>query len=551
MSVNRILRCFIACLIFPLSVIAQEDLPDTTLTSPYDVVYTHLHYLQPENRDVDIAAKTIYGFDDPKVAREIAVRIKQVLDGKGLYVRLNTIPKDSLYRDSVTNKAEFVLFPSNLPEVSIEKVGRKWYYSQRTVDLIGETHRKLFPYGSSVLMNLAPKFGASKILGLAVWQYLGFLIILLGSIILYKIFSWILRGLINLTTSTNLKEHLDPKVIWGIARVLSLLAILNLVKTFVPALLLPIQLSSFLVLALKIAGIVFVVVLALRLVDFVMGYFDSLTDRTESKLDDQLLPIIRKFLQVLFVTAGIIQGLRALDVNVTALIAGVSIGGLALALAAQDTVKNLIGSFMIFLDQPFQIGDYIQIGSIAGVVEEVGMRSTRLRGGDTAVHTVPNGNLANMMVKNLGVRTFRQYRVSLGITYDTPPMMIDKFIEGIREIVLAHPGTRKEGWQVHLNEFAASSLNIMISGHFDVETYADELSSRHQIMIGILKLAEGLNVRLAFPSQTLYIEEFPEKKNSKASHEKDPAKIEEQINEILEKYREEVNQPKENPEDEV
>ena len=127
-------------------------------------------------------------------------------------------------------------------------------------------------------------------------------------------------------------------------------------------------------------------------------------EKTVSTLDDQLIPLLRKFLKAVVLVLGAVWILSRLDFNVTALLAGVSLGGLAFALAAQDTLKNMFGSLLIFLDKPFQVGDWIQADSIDGTVEEVGFRSTRVRTFANSVIYVPNGKLSDMMVNNMGMR---------------------------------------------------------------------------------------------------------------------------------------------------
>jgi MscS family membrane protein len=236
-----------------------------------------------------------------------------------------------------------------------------------------------------------------------------------------------------------------------------------------------------------------------------MAYALHLAEGTESRMDEQLIPIIRRSLKVIFVSLGILHILSLLDVNIAALIAGVSIGGLALALAAQDTVKNLIGSAMIFFDRPFQIGDYITGAGLEGTVTEVGFRTTRIQILDTSIISVPNGTIANEAITNKGVRVFRIYNTNLGITYDTPPDLIEKFIQALEQIILNHPKTRKEGYYVKLSNFDASSISILFRAYLAVGTYDEELQSKQDLMFAILRLADQIGVSFAFPSSTIYM----------------------------------------------
>ena len=195
-----------------------------------------------------------------------------------------------------------------------------------------------------------------------------------------------------------------------------------------------------------------------------------------------------------------------MNVNVTALIAGVSIGGLALALAAQDTVKNLIASALIFVDKPFQIGDYVIAGGQEGTIVEVGFRSTRIQQVDTSIITIPNGTIANMPITNLGVRQSRLFNIMIGVTYDTPPEKIEAYIGQLKELVLNHPRTKNEPFYVHLREMAGSSINIMFRCYIDTTAFPEELQIKEEIYLEIIRIAQQLGVNFAFPSQSIYIE---------------------------------------------
>ena len=173
-------------------------------------------------------------------------------------------------------------------------------------------------------------------------------------------------------------------------------------------------------------------------------------------MDDQLAPIIRNFLKGLVLFIGVLKLLTLLGVDTATVIAGASIGGLAVALGSQDTVKNLIGTLMIFLDKPFHIGDWIEASGFSGTVEEVGFRSTRIRAADTSIYQIPNSKLAEITINNKGLRLYRRYNTNLGLRYDTPPELIEAFVKGVREIIIAHPETRSESYNVEFTGFGDS-----------------------------------------------------------------------------------------------
>jgi MscS family membrane protein len=268
--------------------------------------------------------------------------------------------------------------------------------------------------------------------------------------------------------------------------------------------------SVFLKLA-KLLNLVLLMLIALRLVQIFVQFATRFTEQTSSKLDEQLMPIVRTLLQGVIIIIAIIQALRLLQVDVTALIAGISIGGLALALAAQDTVKNLIGSATIFTDQPFQIGDWIEGSGFSGTVVEVGFRTTRIRRPDSSIIAVPNGAIVNMNVQNLGMREYRLLDTTIGLTYDTPPDLIEAYIQGLHRIVEVHPLANDEGAYIYLSQLADSSLNIFFRVPINTNDYNEDLKSKHEILLAVIRLAERLGVSFAFPSTSVYVESTPQK----------------------------------------
>ncbi|CAN0285517.1 unnamed protein product, partial [Chrysoparadoxa australica] len=197
------------------------------------------------------------------------------------------------------------------------------------------------------------------------------------------------------------------------------------------------------------------------LVNILALYLKHLAEKTKSTLDDQLVPLVRKTLKTFVVVIGSLFVLDNLNIDILPLVTGLSIGGIAFALAAQDTIKNFFGSLMIFIANPFQIGDWITAGDIDGTVEEVGFRSSRIRTFRNSLMYVPNSKLADSTVDNHGLRQYRRFYTQIALTYDTPPELIQTFIEGLRKIVENHPDTRKDYFHVYLNYMAAFSLNVM------------------------------------------------------------------------------------------
>ncbi len=489
-----------------LGISQSANAPEPTLETPYNTMYVHLYYLQPDTYFPELAAVTLSRAKDSLELIGDAIKIKQVFDANGLYVRLNQLPQEPDYIDSTTQKAYYTPFPNEVPDIYLERINGEWLFSAETVKRINRLHKKAYPFGTDRLLTLLPRMGQQKILGLATWQYLSFAIILLLGLLFYTILTGVLMPLIKRVLRLYLNsEFLEDALILNIVKALSLLALFYVIRLLVPVLQLPIEITSIVILALRIVMTILVVTLAIRIVRLIMQYALLHAKGTTHRMDEQLIPIIRRSLKVIFVLFGVLHILQLLDVNVTALIAGVSIGGLALALAAQDTVKNLIGSAMIFFDRPFQIGDYIIGSGVEGTVTEVGFRTTRILTLDTSIISVPNGTIVNDAITNKGVRVFRIYNTTLGITYDTPPDLIEKFIQTLEQIILNHPKTRKEGYLVKLSAFDASALTIAFRTFLIVGSFDEEVKTKQELMLAILRLAEQIGISFAFPSSTIYM----------------------------------------------
>lgn len=235
--------------------------------------------------------------------------------------------------------------------------------------------------------------------------------------------------------------------------------------------------------------------------------------KTSNNLDDELVPLFSKLLRFSTVLLGSLMALQNIGVNVMSLMAGLGLGGLALALAAKDTAANLFGSIMILLDQPFKVGDWIVVDDLEGTVEAIGFRSTRLRTFYQSSIIVPNSFLANANINNMQARSSRRLKFHLGVSYSTTPDQIEAFMQGIKNIVLAHETTDKETYYIAFDEFGDFSLNILVQCFFKVENRKQELKSRRILCMEILRLAHKLKVEFAFPTQSLHVESFPEKSN--------------------------------------
>ena len=532
----------IAILFFVLSftLTAQQKEIKVDLSSPRATVYSHLYFLQEDSYDAEKAAQTIYGLSGAD-ARECAIKLKQILDGKGLRVNMSILPSNTNYLDTINGfelKSRYVLFPNQMPQVYVEKINDSWYYSVETVSHVDDLYRQVYPLGTELLKRTIPKIGHKKYFSIELWQYLGIIVLLVLSVLFFYVLNKIVFGVLKLLEKSlihfahnSLNESLD-----GLSRPIALLIVFYLLETYVPILQFSLDVNLFVLRGVHIAQTVFWIYVFLQFINLIMDIYSSYALKTESKLDDQLSPILKRILRGLTIFIGVLKMLTIFGVDTTTVIAGASIGGLAVALASQDTVKNLIGTFMIFLDKPFQIGDWIEGGGVEGTVEEVGFRSSRIRAADTSIFTIPNSKLSEIVINNKGLRLYRRYNTTLGIRYDTPPDLIQIFVDGVRKIVDAHPDTRSDSYNVEFVGFGDSALQIMLNVYFKHPGWAVEQSSKHRLHMAIVKFANEIGVGFAFPSQTVMIEEFPEKKSLDLQYKPDAEKADQVLDTILKEF---------------
>ncbi|MHC4694271.1 MAG: mechanosensitive ion channel family protein [Planctomycetota bacterium] len=247
-----------------------------------------------------------------------------------------------------------------------------------------------------------------------------------------------------------------------------------------------------------------------RLVDVVEHYLQRWIGKTKTKLDDMLVPVIRKSLRA---TIAIIAALwiadGILDAEIRAILVSAGVGGIAIALAAKDTIANFFGSVTIFADRPFQIDEVIKIADYKGSVEQVGFRSTKMRTREGHLVTVPNSIIVNSMVENIGKRPYIRRISNLTITYDSGQQGAERAVEIIKEVLSNVPEINTDPdypSRVYFSDFNDWSLNIYMSYWIKPPDYWLYHEVNERVNMEIMKRFEAEKIEFAFPSQTLYIE---------------------------------------------
>jgi MscS family membrane protein len=243
-----------------------------------------------------------------------------------------------------------------------------------------------------------------------------------------------------------------------------------------------------------------------KIIDAISIIFIGLASKSESSFDDQIVPLLRKTAKTFVGVMAFIMVMQNLGFSVTGMITGLGIGGLAFALAAKDTIANLFGSVTILIDRPFRIGDVITAGSVSGTVEEIGLRSTRIRTFEKTIISIPNSEMANATVENKSERTLRRVAMQVGVTYDTSSAQIKEVVAGLKSMFTNHDGIDSDSFVVFFTNFGDSSLDIEFKYFTFATGYDDHMAIREEINIELMDMLEKMNVGIAFPSQTVYLE---------------------------------------------
>lgn len=398
-------------------------------------------------------------------------------------------------------------------EISLKLINNKWLFSKETLKSLdfyiskvkGKTVVKdvIGSKLTSGFRNSLPASFKRKVFLIENWQWLGISSLLLIGFVLVRIIGLVTEFLVE--KNSKIFEHApDGVVSKAIVPLRRLSFVIFLIPT-VQYLELNIEALSIINRVLLISRAIIIVMLLHRIIEMASYFFKQKSLKTLNKFDDILIPLLTKTSFILLYIIGGVLIAQSFNVDVTGIIAGLGIGGLAFAFAAKDTLANFFGSIMLVLDRPFDIGDSIKTGDIEGTVIEVGFRSTKIKTFYDSIVSVSNGQLANRAIDNLGKRRYRRLNTTLGVEYDTPPEIIEAFCEGIRQIVLSHKWTRKDNFNIYFINFGASSLDIQLQVFWETPEYTREQAEKHRLMIDILRLAKEMGVNFAFPTQTVHM----------------------------------------------
>jgi MscS family membrane protein len=340
-----------------------------------------------------------------------------------------------------------------------------------------------------------------ELFGLPVVRYLVAAGVLFAAVVVRRVFDrYISKKLLQWVERTSFRY--DDLLVQAIIPPVKLLIILYgfIVATSVVEL----PIADFLADALRVTLAVIVVWIAFRLCTPVTELLRDIMAKSDAALATQFVPILRSTLQVAIILIGGIMILQNSGYEVSSLLAGLGIGGLAIALAAQETISNIFGTLVMFTDKPFKIGDWVQFRDVDGDVESIGFRSTRVRTWAKSIKVIPNKMLTSEVIENWSVMPKRRVRMTIGVQYDSPPEKVEELTKRIYALLQSHPRINQEYMIVAFSDFGPSSLDIFIYYFTTVTAWKDYMHIRQEMNLGIMKIVEELGLSFAFPSQTVY-----------------------------------------------
>ncbi len=439
---------------------------------------------------------------------ELARRLKIVLDRKLWihYEQLSEQPQgdldDGLPDDleRIPGSEEVQVFLERLPD---DQGRRVWKFSASTVERIPALYDR---YGYGPLGDLLPpSMFELRFLEIQLWQWIGLVL----SVFLAYLLSWVVVQVIYRVarpfverTETKLDDRLLqtllPPVRLGIA-VLFFTIGSYLLRLSLPAyeLLAGIE---------KALAVIAVTWLALRAVDVASNVARERLVEADNRSAMAVLPLGRRVVKVFLLAIAVLAALQNLGFNITGLVAGLGVGGLAVALAAQKTIANLFGGVSLVTDQPVRVGDVCRFaGDKVGTVETIGLRSTRVRTLDRSLLTIPNADFSDMLLENLAVRDKMRLYTMLGLRYETTPDQLRYVLAGLRRLLAEHPRIDAEPARVRFVGFGASSLDLELFAYVLTNDWAEFLKIREDVYLRLMDVVEQSGTGFAFPSQTLYL----------------------------------------------
>jgi len=467
-------------------------------------------WLEDAVRCLDLSSANIVGRD--VIGREAARHLKEVID-RVIVIDYDKVPSEAevkrwrlrgteiaIHRiESGEHAGEFLFTPDTVARA------KDFYLKVQDVPLLPGTLGGGFhaPWQE----DLVPARLKGEVFGVAYWQWL-----LIASLIFVGL---VMRQVVRFAGFLIKQATKRTGATWDDELVDALIGPVTHLGTtgvwFASLHLLGVTGTAYTVIAFLIKAAFFInlAYLAFKVAGFLGNQLEQRVVARHQDINQGLLALLKQTLKILALVFCLLLGAQNMGMDVASLIAGLGIGGLAFALAAKDTLANLIGSVMIMLDRPFRIGDFIIACGAEGTVEEIGFRCTRVRTLANSLLSVPNSNLVLANIDNLGAREYRRVRETYSLVYGTDPAQVEAFCAGVRAILASRPEVKQDAIVVNFNALGASSLDVLANYHLKVPTWDAELVVRQEVLLDIVRLATRLPVEFAFPTQTLHVASLP------------------------------------------
>ena len=393
---------------------------------------------------------------------------------------------------------------TNVPAGTYELIAKAYVEGEQPVES-SVVHLRVYNAALTFGLDRISFLEKHKLFDIPLWQYVGSLVYIFLAFYVSKFLDFLTRvWLKRWAQKTETKfDDLLLDLLNGPVKIIAFVIFLRIgleVFSWPPAV------QSFLTKGFTVVVAISITYTVLKFVDLVMSYWKQRTGEVRDKtFDEQLFPIVRKSLKLFVVVVATLVTLDNIGVNITAAIASLSIGGLAIGLAAQDTLANLFGAVAVFVDKPFRIGDAIKLDAVTGNVEAIGLRSTRVRNTEGHLVSIPNKAVGNATIINIALRPNIKTEMNIGLTYDTTVEKMRQALGIIEETYRSHPNTKD--LLVSFNKFADSALNIQVVHWWDGGDNREFLAGMQEMNLKLKERFDAEKISFAFPSQTLYLKQ--------------------------------------------
>jgi MscS family membrane protein len=443
---------------------------------------------------------------DKSQGPDLARQLKTVLD-RGLLIDLELLSDDPKghaddglpsYRDMLGR----IETPDKTYTLLLQRVPREdgvsiWKISHVTVRVIPELYQHF--WHGDIADALSRTLPDIELLGGMLWQWVGILILMAIMFIIVFLPTWVVGFLLR--RKDTIKRTLVARFITGPVRFLIWIV---LVRSFVDLVSPTIKMRA--LLRAETLLIIAVIWFVIRIFDFVIGYYANRLDRSGRGGAVVLLRPVKIIVRLVICLAAVLIWLDNIGFSVTAILTGLGVGGIAIALAAQRTFEDLIGAAIIFFSQPVRLGDMCRFGDKFGMVEEIGLRATRIRTLDNTVVTVPNSDFSRQQIENYTARQKIWYNPRISLPYETPREKIRTIIDKIETLLRSNPEILSDSARIRFTEIGKYALHLDVFSYVNKQDYGEYLKVAEQLNFEIMEIVESVGAHMALPSQAMYLE---------------------------------------------